>query len=108
MFVWTSALIYAAGVAINGFAHEFHAFLLGTAVAGFGQGVYLAVDLALVVEVLPNKVSDAAKDMGISNLANALPSSIAPATAPFFLAWALSQVPTTIRRSSLLRLCSPV
>jgi hypothetical protein len=46
--------------------------------------MYLAVDLALVADVLANK--DNAKDLGVFNIANALPYSIAPAIAPAILA----------------------
>jgi hypothetical protein len=53
-----------------------------------GEGViedqYVAVDLALVADVLPNK--DNAKDLGVFNIASALPFSIAPAIAPAILA----------------------
>jgi hypothetical protein len=44
------------------------------------------VDLALVTDVLPDKEGAAAKDMGVFNIANALPQSLAPAAAPLFLA----------------------
>lgn len=43
------------------------------------------VDLALVVDVLPD-ANNAAKDLGVLNIAGALPSSIAPAIAPAILA----------------------
>lgn len=86
VFVLVAALIYAVGMAVIGIASGFTAFLVGIGVCGLGQGVYLAVDLALVTEVLPNKESDAAKDLGIFNLASALPQSVAPAVAPLFLA----------------------
>ena len=43
------------------------------------------VDLALVVDVLPDK-DNAAKDLGVFNIASALPFSIAPAIAPVILA----------------------
>jgi hypothetical protein len=43
------------------------------------------VDLALVADVLPDPDS-AAKDLGVMNIAGALPSSIAPAIAPAILA----------------------
>ena len=51
------------------------------AISGLGFGVYLAVDLALVVDVLPNP-DTAAKDLGVFNVAGALPFTIAPALAP--------------------------
>jgi hypothetical protein len=49
-----------------------------------GFGVYTAVDLALVVYVLPNQ-DTAAKDLGVLNFAGALPFSIAPGLAPTIL-----------------------
>jgi hypothetical protein len=45
----------------------------------------MAVDLALVADVLPD-TDDTAKDLGVLNIAGALPSSIAPAIAPVILA----------------------
>ena len=55
------------------------------AVGGVGFGMYMAVDLALVVDVLPDGDS-AAKDLGVLNIAGALPFAIAPAVAPVVLA----------------------
>ena len=55
------------------------------AVGGLGFGLYTAVDLALVADVLPDPDS-AAKDLGVMNIAGALPSSVAPAIAPAILA----------------------
>jgi MFS family permease len=86
VFVWVSALIYSLGLAVIGMASQFDGFLWGIAICGLGQGVYLAVDLALVAQVLPDKTGGAAKGIGIFNLANNLPQSLAPAIAPLFLA----------------------
>jgi MFS family permease len=47
--------------------------------------VYVAVDLALVVDVLPD-TDNAAKDLGVFNIAGALPFSVAPGLAPAILA----------------------
>jgi len=47
--------------------------------------MYMAVDLALVVDVLPDTGS-AAKDLGVLNIAGALPFALAPALAPAILA----------------------
>ena len=55
------------------------------AIGGLGFGIYVAVDLALVVDVLPDK-DNAAKDLGVFNIADALPFSIAPGIAPTILA----------------------
>ena len=64
---------------------SFNGFLVGMAIGGLGFGLYMAVDLALVADVLPDP-ADAAKDLGVMNIAGALPSSIAPAIAPAILA----------------------
>jgi MFS family permease len=66
-------------------ASDFDGFLVGMAVSGLGFGMYMAVDLALVADVLPNKDS-AAKDLGVLNIAGALPFTVAPAIAPAILA----------------------
>jgi MFS family permease len=47
--------------------------------------VYVAVDLALVVDVLPD-TDNAAKDLGVFNIAGALPFSVALGLAPAILA----------------------
>jgi MFS family permease len=60
-------------------------FLVGMAIGGLGFGMYLAVDLALVADVLPDQ-DKVAKDLGVLNIASALPCSIAPAIAPAILA----------------------
>jgi MFS family permease len=53
-------------------------------IGGVGFGMYMAVDLALVVDVLPDPNS-AAKDLGVLNIAGALPFALAPALAPVVL-----------------------
>jgi MFS family permease len=66
-------------------AGTLNGFLVGMAGGGLGFGLHTAVDLALVADVLPDQAS-AAKDLGVMNIAGALPSSIAPAIAPAMLA----------------------
>lgn len=86
VFVLGSALMYSVGLLLIALAGSFGMFLVGMAVTGIGQGVYFAVDLALVAEVLPDRENDAGKDLGVFNIANALPQSLAPGIAPVFLA----------------------
>jgi MFS family permease len=68
-----------------GMAQTVLQFLIGSAIAGVGMSVYYAVDLALVAAVLPDP-DNSAKDMGIFQIANTLPQSLAPLMAPAFLA----------------------
>jgi len=49
-------------------------------VLGVGFGSYTAVDFALITEVLP-AAGDPAKDLGVINIANALPQVVAPVIA---------------------------
>lgn len=84
-FVIGAAVIGAIGLLTIGVAHSVLQFLIGSAVAGIGLSIYLAVDLALVSAVLPDP-DNAAKDMGIFQIANTLPQSLAPVVAPAFLA----------------------
>ena len=57
---------------------------------GAGAGIYWAVDMALVIDVLPNP-DDAAKDLGVMNIANALPQSLAGVVGSALLAMGAGQ-----------------
>ena len=85
IFVLTASVVYGLALFVIAIASNFNGFLVGMAISGLGFGVYVAVDLALVVDVLPGKRS-AAKDLGVFNIAGALPFAIAPAIAPAILA----------------------
>jgi MFS family permease len=84
IFVFTASVVYALGLFVLAIASDFNGFLVGMAVGGLGFGLYTAVDLALVVDVLPG--TENAKDLGVLNIAGALPYSVAPALAPVVLA----------------------
>jgi len=85
IFVFTASIVYGLAMFVIAIASTFNGFLVGMAIGGLGLGLYLAVDLALVVDVLPAK-DRVAKDLGVLNMAAALPFSIAPAIAPAILA----------------------
>lgn len=85
IFVFTASIAYGLAMFVVAIASSFNGFLVGMAIGGLGFGMYVAVDLALVVDVLPDK-DNAAKDLGVFNIAGALPFSIAPAIAPAILA----------------------
>ncbi|MFD0449028.1 MFS transporter [Streptomyces indonesiensis] len=78
VFVFTSTLIFGLGLAVLSQADTVGMFYAAEIVCGLGYGIYMGVDLALVIDVLPNP-DDAAKDLGVFNIANAAPQSIAPA-----------------------------
>jgi MFS family permease len=84
-FVIAAAVACATGAWIVSIAASYEVFLLAVTLFGLGLGAFLSVDLALVTDVLPNKKDDAAKDLGLFNIASALPQSIAPAIASAIL-----------------------
>lgn len=53
--------------------------------AGFSFGAYMAVDTALMTQVLP-VAQNAAKDMGVLNIANSAPQALGPALAAAVIA----------------------
>ena len=84
-FVMAAAVVYAAALVIVAASSSVEGYLVAMAVGGSGFGMYMAVDLALVVDVLTDPLN-AAKDLGVLNIAGALPFALAPALAPGLLA----------------------
>jgi len=85
VFVGTASFVFGMAMFAIALSSSFNGFVAGMALGGLGFGLYTAVDLALVTDVLPDPDS-AAKDLGVMNIAGALPSSVAPAVAPAILA----------------------
>jgi MFS family permease len=85
MFVFSASIVYGLALFVIATANSFNGFLVGMAIGGLGFGLYFAVDLALVLDVLPTK-ENAAKDLGVFNMASAVPFAIAPAIAAAILA----------------------
>lgn len=78
--VIASSAIIASAALIMAFSPTWTGALIGAAVLGIGYGAYLAVDFALITQVLPSSVSRG-KDLGVINVANSLPQVIAPVIA---------------------------
>jgi MFS family permease len=82
-----SSAVIAAAALILAFAPTWAGALLGASVLGIGFGCYLAVDFALITEVLPTALNRG-KDLGVINIANSLPQVLAPLIAfPFVAHW---------------------
>ena len=54
--------------------------MVAALILGIGYGWYLAVDQALITQVLPT-AGDRAKDLGVINIANSMPQVLAPVLA---------------------------
>lgn len=66
-----ASVLFAIGAAMPWIFHNAIGMYLFAAIAGFGYGVYNAIDQALNVAILPNP-EEAGKDLGILNLANTI------------------------------------
>jgi len=77
MMVTVSGLLMAAAALLLTFWETWTASLIAAVLYGIGFGAYIAVDQALITQVLP-KATDRAKDLGIINIAIVCPYAIGP------------------------------
>lgn len=84
--VYLGSGLFVVAMVLHAFAFDLTMLWIATVVASLAIGVYFAVDLALVTDVLPDKDTRAGTGMGIFQIANTLPASIAPFLAPPLLA----------------------
>ncbi len=84
VFVTASGYVIAAALLLLAFVHSYPGAYVGAAILGIGFGIYTAVDFALITQVLPTD-ADRAKDLGVINIANALPQVLAPGVAALVL-----------------------
>ena len=80
MIVTVSGILMGLAALLLTFVETWDASLIAAVLFGIGFGAYLAVDQALITQVLP-AASDRAKDLGIINIAIVGPSTIGPAIA---------------------------
>jgi MFS family permease len=83
-FVIVSSAIAGAGCILPVVSPTFTTIEIFAAFAGLAFGCYLSVDAALVTLVLPRN-EDAARDLGVLNIANAGPQVIAPLLAALII-----------------------
>jgi MFS family permease len=79
-YVVTSGVVMAVAAVMLAVAPVWSVAMAAAAVLGGGYGIYLAVDAALITQVLPS-ATGRAKDLGIINIANSAPQVLAPAIA---------------------------
>lgn len=85
-YVILSSVIVAAAAGVLTFATSFTTAIIAAVLLGIGFGAYLAVDFALLTQVLPNADSRG-KDLGMINIANSLPQVVAPLIAWLAVTW---------------------
>ncbi len=80
VFVMGASLVIAFSFLILAFWQTWTGVQLAAAVLGIGFGAYLGVDIALITQVLPS-ANARGKDLGVINIANALPQVVGYTTA---------------------------
>jgi MFS family permease len=80
IFVVWSGVVIAAAALLLALWPTWPVALVASVLLGAGYGVYLAVDTALITQVLP-VAANRAKDLGVINIATAAPQVLGPAIA---------------------------
>jgi MFS family permease len=78
VFVIWSGVIMAVAALLLALWPVWSTALVAALLLGAGYGVYLAVDAALITQVLP-RATDRGKDLGVINIANSAPQVLGPA-----------------------------
>jgi len=77
IFVYISAYLQAVAALLLAFVPQYAVAIIAAGILGLGYGAFMAVDQALATQVLPDSHSRG-KDLGIMNIATAVPQAIAP------------------------------
>ncbi|WP_328622434.1 MFS transporter [Streptomyces sp. NBC_00354] len=80
VYVIGSGLVISAATLLLAFWQTWTGAIVASLVLGVGFGVYTSVDFALLTDVLPT-AEDRGRDLGVINIANALPQVLAPVIA---------------------------
>ncbi|WP_207455300.1 MFS transporter [Herbiconiux sp. SYSU D00978] len=86
LFVLAGGAVFAAGAVLMAFAPDLPLLFVGSLLTSVGIGAFSAVDQALLLDVLPERDTDAGRFMGITGFATSIPQAVAPLIAPLFLA----------------------
>lgn len=77
VFVFVSSSLQAIAALMLAFVPSYGVAMVAAAILGLGYGCFLSVDQALATQVLPD-AQTRGKDLGIMNIATAVPQAIAP------------------------------
>jgi MFS family permease len=84
-FVYAAAYLQGIAALLLAVVPEYSIAMIGAALLGLGYGCFMAVDQALATQVLPNSHTRG-KDLGIMNIATAVPQAVAPLLGAFIVA----------------------
>jgi MFS family permease len=80
IYVISATIVMAVSAVLLALFPNFNAAMVAALILGLGYGMYLAVDQALVTQVLPTAL-DRGRDLGVINIANSAPQVLAPVIA---------------------------
>jgi MFS family permease len=86
IFVYVAAYLQAIAALILAFVPDFTIAIFAAGLLGLGYGCYMAVDQALATQVLPDSHSRG-KDLGIMNIATAVPQAVGPLLGAVLVLW---------------------
>jgi MFS family permease len=86
VFALVGACVFGAGTVIAALSPSVPAIIGGIVLGNFGLGAFSSVDQAIMLDVLPERDTDAGRYTAIYGLANSVPQGFAPLIAPVFLA----------------------
>ena len=90
LFVLLGGILMAIGMLFMAFSASLPTLIAGSLITSVGLGMFAAVDQALLLDVLPEKATEAGRFMGITGFATSIPQAVAPLIAPLFLAIGVS------------------
>ncbi|MHA6693110.1 MFS transporter [Homoserinimonas sp. A520] len=85
MFVFLAGALQAVAALLLALVPDLTVAMVAAGILGLGYGTFLSVDQALATQVLPDAQSRG-KDLGIMNIASAVPQAIAPLLGAFIVA----------------------
>ncbi len=85
VFIYAASAVMMLGLAVPLFLPTLTGMIIMSLINGIGFGVYMAVDSALMTEVLPSEGTSAGKDLGILNVATNIPQAMSPAIASLII-----------------------
>ncbi|KQV07487.1 MFS transporter [Leifsonia sp. Root112D2] len=86
VFVFVASALQGIAALMLAFVPEFSVAMVAAGILGLGYGCFLSVDQALATQVLPDPASRG-KDLGIMNIATAVPQAIAPLLGALVVVW---------------------
>ncbi|MCT9821367.1 MFS transporter [Microbacterium sp. W1N] len=83
--ILAGAALFAGGAVVSAFAHDLVMIIVGVLIGSLGIASFSAVGQALVLDVLPERETQAGRYMAITMFAQKIPGVLAPVTAPLLL-----------------------